>query len=199
VEADLLRRFVLRAVAGAVLAGVLSLSAESLLVDAFVLNGWRWCDNWANIKPGVTYSLEQYPVQNAAAYWSWVSDGGGRKVNFDYYWTTGSAKINLESDSQNGQNGEVGKAMWGGWPWCFGSGTVLFNTAYSFYPPSTVCQPPTGYYHLESVALHELGHLVGLDHSGTSAAIMWRTIPACTYKGMDSDDRQGILQIYGVR
>ncbi|KAI3784765.1 hypothetical protein L1987_43870 [Smallanthus sonchifolius] len=51
---------------------------------------------------------------------------------------------------------------------------------------------------VETVALHEIGHLLGLDHSQFENAIMWSYIPTGAVKGLDSDDIQGIQALYGL-
>ncbi|PWA81628.1 Metallopeptidase, catalytic domain-containing protein [Artemisia annua] len=51
---------------------------------------------------------------------------------------------------------------------------------------------------LETVALHEIGHLLGLAHSENENAIMWSTIPPGSVKGLNSDDIQGIKVLYGL-
>ncbi|XP_012840653.1 PREDICTED: metalloendoproteinase 1-like isoform X2 [Erythranthe guttata] len=51
---------------------------------------------------------------------------------------------------------------------------------------------------LETVALHEIGHLLGLDHSSVEAAIMYPRIPSGRTKGLNTDDIQGIRALYNV-
>ncbi|XP_057443616.1 metalloendoproteinase 2-MMP-like [Lotus japonicus] len=51
---------------------------------------------------------------------------------------------------------------------------------------------------LESVAVHEIGHLLGLAHSSVQDAIMYPSISARTRKVvLDEDDIQGIQELYG--
>ncbi|KAK7252339.1 hypothetical protein RIF29_36204 [Crotalaria pallida] len=51
---------------------------------------------------------------------------------------------------------------------------------------------------LESVAVHEIGHLLGLGHSSVEEAIMYPTITARTRKvELANDDIQGIQVLYG--
>lgn len=52
---------------------------------------------------------------------------------------------------------------------------------------------------LESVAVHEIGHLLGLGHSSVEEAIMYPTISARTRKvELADDDIQGIQHLYGA-
>ncbi|OMO59892.1 Peptidase M10, metallopeptidase [Corchorus capsularis] len=53
-----------------------------------------------------------------------------------------------------------------------------------------------GAYHLETVALHEIGHLLGLHHSSVEGAIMYPSIMAGASKGLHADDIQGIKALY---
>lgn len=191
-----------RALAGAIIAVLITSFFEAPIVDAYSSLGLRWCDRWADVRPAPTYTLEQYPVSNAAFYWSQVEGFAyASKVNFDYYFygSSGAARVELYSDNYPGLNGTVADASWVWFGECFSDTSILFNTSYWFYPPTTACQQPYGYYNLETVALHELGHTAGLWHSAATSAVMYQTLPACTYKGLDADDRYGILNIYGER
>ncbi|KAH0672151.1 hypothetical protein KY290_024392 [Solanum tuberosum] len=78
--------------------------------------------------------------------------------------------------------------------------------------------PPTGFFHLdgeenwvvdseylkegtvdlESVAVHEIGHLLGLDHSSEKEAIMFPTLEDGTRKvELSRDDIKGVQMLYG--
>ncbi|KAI3756790.1 hypothetical protein L1987_56613 [Smallanthus sonchifolius] len=52
-------------------------------------------------------------------------------------------------------------------------------------------------YDFETVALHEIGHLLGLGHSQYQSAIMWATIGAGESKGLTLDDIRGLRALYG--
>jgi hypothetical protein len=50
---------------------------------------------------------------------------------------------------------------------------------------------------LGNAALHEIGHALGLDHSGVAGAVMQRTVPSTPALRLSSDDVAGIQSIYG--
>ena len=49
---------------------------------------------------------------------------------------------------------------------------------------------------VESVALHEIGHLLGLGHTSVREAIMFPSISAGVTKGLHADDIKGIKALY---
>ncbi|KAB1219282.1 Metalloendoproteinase 1 [Morella rubra] len=51
---------------------------------------------------------------------------------------------------------------------------------------------------LETVALHEIGHLLGLKHSSIKEAIMYPLIDDEATKGLHADDIQGIKALYNA-
>eukprot|EP00257_Ricinus_communis_P004304 XP_002517411.2 metalloendoproteinase 3-MMP [Ricinus communis] len=55
-----------------------------------------------------------------------------------------------------------------------------------------------GAFDVETVALHEIGHLLGLGHSSVEGAIMHPSIQSGATKGLHSDDIQGIRALYNV-
>ncbi|KAK9991762.1 hypothetical protein SO802_026747 [Lithocarpus litseifolius] len=55
-----------------------------------------------------------------------------------------------------------------------------------------------GQFDLETAALHEIGHLLGLQHSNVQGAIMWPRISQGMTKGLDKDDMDGIKALYNV-
>ncbi|KAD6453089.1 hypothetical protein E3N88_07794 [Mikania micrantha] len=52
-------------------------------------------------------------------------------------------------------------------------------------------------YDVETLALHEIGHLLGLAHSQFQNAIMWPTFSPGVTKGLNSDDIRGLRALYG--
>ncbi|OMO89378.1 Peptidase M10, metallopeptidase [Corchorus olitorius] len=62
----------------------------------------------------------------------------------------------------------------------------------------TVNSTPNSY-HLESVALHEIGHLLALQHSSVRAASMYPTFKPGEIRGLHADDIIGMKVLYGSR
>jgi hypothetical protein len=71
------------------------------------------------------------------------------------------------------------------------AGDIQFNTAIGFHIGST--------YDLYSVAAHEFGHALGLEHSPCSTANVMYPSYNGVKKGLSSDDIAGIEAIYGAR
>jgi hypothetical protein len=70
------------------------------------------------------------------------------------------------------------------------AGDLDLNTAAAINMGST--------YDLQTIAMHEIGHALGLDHSTTSSAVMYKSYHG-TLKGLTTDDVNGIRAIYGAR
>ena len=74
---------------------------------------------------------------------------------------------------------------------------IFFNTSTKFYSDNEQdgCRRE---YHIESVAVHEVGHLLGLGHTPVSGATMFATTGQCNNSGesLAQDDIDGINCIY---
>ena len=53
-------------------------------------------------------------------------------------------------------------------------------------------------YYAEGIMVHEVGHLLGLGHSGTAGATMYPSVSACNNNPatIETDDRNGINDLY---
>lgn len=57
-----------------------------------------------------------------------------------------------------------------------------------------------GQYDVETIALHEIGHLLGLAHSSVSGAVMFPTVSAnSTNRALAPDDVEGVRRLYPIR
>jgi Matrixin len=55
-------------------------------------------------------------------------------------------------------------------------------------------------YDVETIALHEIGHLLGLSHSSVAGAVMFPTVSAnATNRVLTADDVEGIRRLYPIR
>jgi hypothetical protein len=118
-----------------------------------------------------------------------------------------SANADIDVRFETGDHGD-------GWPFD-GAGDTRNVLAHGFYPPSTSSTaiagdlhfdddetwtrdlPPTGT-DLDTVALHEAGHTLGLDHSATTSAVMYAFYGGAR-RTLTSDDIEGIRSLYGTR
>jgi hypothetical protein len=79
---------------------------------------------------------------------------------------------------------------------CIADGDIVFNPAEQF---STTTPPAPNAFDLQSVATHEIGHLLGLDHSGIAHAVMYPfgdTSAAGVQRTLSVDDAAGISFLY---
>ncbi len=74
------------------------------------------------------------------------------------------------------------------------NGDIHFNETYTW-----CLQSATGGTDLYSVALHELGHSLGLNHSSLSTAVMYASYNGVPVTDLSQDDIDGIRSIYKYR
>jgi hypothetical protein len=77
----------------------------------------------------------------------------------------------------------------------FCNADVLFNSARSWTTSARECTT-TSPYNFSSVAIHEFGHVVGLDHEDDELATM-NSIYHANDRRIHGDDQQGIRALYG--
>ncbi|KGN66654.1 metalloendoproteinase 5-MMP [Cucumis sativus] len=137
-----------------------------------------------------THADAKAPVTRAFATWA-------RHTHFKFSLATNSRRADLKIGFYRGNHGD-------GYPFDGSGGTL----AHAFTPTdgrvhfdSTekwVVGAVRGRFDLETVALHEIGHLLGLGHSRVKNAIMYPTIESGSTKGLNADDIEGIEVLYNV-
>ena len=71
---------------------------------------------------------------------------------------------------------------------------VAFNLSYNYTTPAQGSCSSEIY--LDSVVAHEVGHVIGLAHSGTSSALMYPSVAYCSDKQVATDDINGRNALY---
>lgn len=129
------------------------------------------------------------------------SELGSGNSNFDALWSG-------HADGAGGPNDNIASAITGcaagvlafaegpsddGWRIRFCDDNAFFDDG-----PGDI---PGGRYDLQSIMAHEYGHVLGLGHSNVSGATMQSSIGSGSEspRSINSDDRSGIMAIYGAR
>ncbi|KAF7135930.1 hypothetical protein RHSIM_Rhsim08G0059400 [Rhododendron simsii] len=159
---------------------------------------------WPPTQYQLTYGLPPGTPSNAIsavarAFSTWAS-----QTPFTFSHNQDFASADLQIGFYSGEHGtghhSTGKT--GSWPMPFPPLMVSLTTTgtrlrvriiWRLWP---CMNPVAGSYHLETMALHEIGHLLGLGHSNVQDAIMFPRIPPATIKGLGDDDIRGIKTLY---
>ncbi len=173
-----------------ILVSLLFLSVDVL--NAYNLMGMKWPDGTIvryNINENTSDVMtERGAVTGAMGSWSDLNTSGLKLV---YNGSTGVTSSGF--DGQNNiywqtatQNGTLATAT----TWYSGSTTfetdINFNDAYDWFTNG-------GTFDIETVALHELGHCVGLGHDSGIMAPNYSGIR----RSIDTDSRNGFYEMYG--
>lgn len=81
---------------------------------------------------------------------------------------------------------------------CIVDADIEFNPNYNF---ATYTPTPANRFDVQSIATHEIGHLIGLDHSGLTHAVMFPygdTTNAASQQTLAVDDKIGSEVLYGT-
>jgi len=152
---------------------------------AYVLTGQKWPTGTV-----VPYYVDAHTPKNAADSWSEIFPAGLRLSYAGSTSVTGHARdgFNTISWKNEGPTGALATSYW--WYWAYNNIIIEADMVFNdYYPWSTSGSS----YDIESVALHEFGHWVGLAHS--SIGIMYPYYRG-VQRSIDSDARAGFLALY---
>ncbi|XP_031280117.1 metalloendoproteinase 2-MMP-like [Pistacia vera] len=152
---------------------------------------------WPSTKYHLTYAFlpgirvdAVKPVRRAFATWA-------ANTHFTFSWTRNISKADITISFESGDHGD-------GYPFDGPGGTLAHAYAptdgrfhYDAEETWSVGATP-GAYDLETLALHEIGHLLGLHHSSVEDVVMAPTFSPGQAKVLHGDDIQGIKPLYNV-
>lgn len=151
--------------------------------------------NSAALSPDVSLVDTEIVIDTAFATWAAVIS-----LSFTRIQSLTTADIRVSFDSLNHGDGNAFDGQFGVLAHAFApsDGRLHFDQQESW---SLNVNRPTsvGDFDLVSVAVHEIGHLLGLEHSAVQDAIMYPSISALTAKqSLSADDIAGAQALYGV-
>ncbi|KAJ0100324.1 hypothetical protein Patl1_22007 [Pistacia atlantica] len=152
---------------------------------------------WPSSKYHLTYAFLQgtrsdafSPVRRAFTTWA-----ANTHFSFSEARNSGNADITISFESGNHGDGSSFDGPGGTLAHAFAPRDGRFH--YDADETWSVSANPNAF-HLETLALHEIGHLLGLGHSSVEGAIMFPTFSLGETKGLHGDDIQGIRTLYNV-
>lgn len=204
---------IIRIASALVVIGALVLLGHQQRAEAFVHNGASWSQPSATyfVNPNFTdapagASQEQISaLQRGASEWK---SAGQTPFQFLYGGTTGSTTV-APNDGQHNvfySDTDGGGAL-ATCTYSFFSGGALFGFDIEFYSRDGAfdwvwAQNPVGgnQFDIESVAVHEFGHALGMGHSTVSGATMFPSVSGGTTsnRSLHADDIAGVQALYGT-
>jgi hypothetical protein len=158
---------------------------------------------WANIRPTYHLGAGTPDLSDATvngelfrAYRTWcliaqiAARGGGASADIDIRFGSGNHGDSWPFDG-------VGTVLAHGFPPPPNNGTLAGDLHFDDAETWTTNLPPTGT-DLPTVALHEAGHTLGLDHSAVGSAVMFAFYGGAR-RTLTSDDISGLASVYGAR
>lgn len=174
---------------------------------AYVTSGFKWMSgtaSWGYNGEGAPASVasQAHAVMQAAAS-TWSNAGANFQFTGGGATTAGTGACGGGTDGQNtvGWAPQSGSVLAVTCSWFTTTGSpyrtaIEFDMQFDPDWPWTTSSPAS--VDLESVALHEFGHALGLNHSSLSAAVMYASYASGSIKRTPhQDDLDGLYAIYG--
>jgi hypothetical protein len=141
--------------------------------------GYKWCRKPTNVTY-TDYTGTRWPIGDALNAWMYTS------VNNSLYlqWRSSGTSDVTVYESYYGYTGWYGYATnsWSGY--CMTRSTIQLNNTYY-----------TGAHYAKTVALHEVGHSIGINHHGNCNSIMYTDPTQCT-AALTTCDAQAAAELY---